>query len=125
MAQGSRRSASINIGMNDTSPATIVAARTGYAILVLGYTLDVASMGAAWPDGTAATVQFVDDSTSPPNVHTGPMALRPAMPLVVPVSAPTGEGEGGYFRTAASANLQIIAAGAPITGHVTYCYMAQ
>ncbi len=125
MAQGSPQNTPVNVGVSDASPTTIVAARAGYAIRVMGYVLVDAQIGAAWPDGANSTVQWVDDSTSPPNPLTGVMPLRPALPLVAPVAAQTGEDAGGWFQTASGANLQLLAGSPPISGHLTWCWVAQ
>lgn len=124
MAQGSNQNVPIDVEPGDTSPAIVVPARPGYAIRVMGYVLTCAQLGASWPDGGTASVQWQDDSTSPANPLSGPMPIRPSLPLVAPVAPQTGEDLGGYFQTASGANLLLLAAGAPITGHCTFCYIA-
>ncbi len=109
MAQGSSQNAVV------TGSGTIVAARTGYRIRVLGYVL-TAAMG-------DASAQWADDSTSPVTLLSGQMELREGIPAVAPTSAPTEQSLGGWFVTAASANLLLQATG-NVTGHVSYCYEA-
>ncbi len=130
MAQGSSQNAPVNVTASSAQPAIIVTGKTGYAIRVLGYVLDASTdtPEGAWPDGSVAAVSWADDSVSPPNLLTGPMWLRDAVPHVVPIGPQTGEDMGGWFQTASGANLVLIwsmSTAGGIGGHVTWCWMPQ
>ena len=122
MAQGSSQNAVVQVAAADSQPAIIVAARTGYAIRVMGYVLVAYAGGSAWPDGAVAQVQWRDGGG---NNLSGLFNLRESLPLAVPVAVQTGEDLGGYFQTAAGQALTLNVSGGDVSGHVTYTYVAQ
>ena len=123
MAQGSTTNAVIAV-TGDSSPVIIVAARSGYKIVVMGYVLDSPTQAGGFPDSLVATVQFADDSTSPPTLLSGQIGIRAAAPVVAPFASQTTSDQGGWFFTASGANLVLIATGGPVSGHLSYTYMA-
>lgn len=121
MAQGSPQNVAVNVGSSDASPATLVRGKAGWAVRVMGYVLEAAQVGAGWPDSGVASVQFQD---SVGTVLSGVMPIRAALPLVVPVVPQTGEDPGGYFQGAGGADLQLVVGNGPVTGHLSFCFVA-
>ena len=122
MAQGSSQNSAVQVAAADSQPATIVAARAGYSIRVLGYVLAAFGGGTAWPDGAVGTVQWQDGAG---NNLSGIMGLRESLPLVAPVGPQTETDRGGWFETAAGQALTLNVATCDAGGHVTWIYVSR
>lgn len=108
MAFGSPQNVAISASANGNN--TVVAGVGGQKILVLGYTLVVAS---------AVSCQWTDSASS---------ILSGAMPFAANggISVPFGAFNEGYlvpqFQTAAGASLILnLSSGVLVAGHLTYC----
>jgi hypothetical protein len=123
VATGSRQNAAIQVNEGDALPATIVAAKSGYAIAVEGYVLIATDNAPAWPDGPIAQATWQDSSGQK---LSGPFSLRDSIPLTVPAASQTDTDLGSWFQTASGASLQLNTTGASVVaGHLTWFYIAQ